>query len=132
MDFGFAKPQAVKSKSGEHQVGDMQFLPCGVSFRVLHPGKKGQAAADGDVLRVRYDGTLAKSGKRFDKGTMNFRLGKGKVIRGWDEGLKGMRKGEKRALFVPARLGYGDKGFPPSIPRNADLEFNVQLLSILD
>merc|ERR1712129_91172 len=91
---------------------EWQELPSGVRFQVLSEGK-GRPVTTNDVLRVKYEGTLVKSGKRFDKGTMNFALGRGKVIRGWDEGIAGMQVAEKRKLYVPASLAYGNTGAPP-------------------
>ena len=57
-----------------------------------------------------------------------FRLGAGEVIKGWDVGCAGMAVGERRQLFIPAKLGYGKRGAPPDIPPNADLNFSVELL----
>jgi len=79
-------------------------------------------------VKVRYDGRLAKNGKRFDKGVINFKLGKGEVIQGWDEGVKGMLRGEQRRLLIPSKMAYGPRGAPPDIPPNADLTFDVELL----
>ena len=59
---------------------------------------------------MKYCGRLAKGGKQFDKGTIDFRLGAGDVIKGWDEGVKGMMKGEKRKLFIPSAMAYGRRG----------------------
>ena len=57
-----------------------------------------------------------------------FRLGAGEVIKGWDVGCAGMAVGERRQLFIPAKLGYGKRGAPPDIPANADLMFDCTLL----
>ena len=89
-----------------------------------HPVKKGQKAL------VRYDGRLAKNGKRFDKGSIPFRVGAGEVIRGWDLGVEGMQLNEKRKLLIPPGLAYGKRGAPPDIPGNAHLTFDVELLKI--
>jgi len=80
-------------------------------------------------VQVGYEGRLVKSGSRFDKGIIKFRLGLGEVIRGWDEGVLGMLRGERRRLLVPAHLGYGSRGAPPAIPANADLVFDVELVA---
>jgi len=102
-------------------------LPSGLQYEVLKAGKGPEQAATGKTVRVRYEGRLASNGQRFDKGVIRFRLGMGEVIRGWDEGLKGMLKSERRRLLVPSRLGYGCQGAPPAVPRNADLVFEVEL-----
>jgi FKBP-type peptidyl-prolyl cis-trans isomerase FkpA len=97
------------------------------------PGK-GPAAKDGDKVRVHYTGTLI-NGKKFDssrdRGTpFDFTLGKGEVIKGWDQGVLGMRAGGKRRLVIPEALGYGEAGSPPNIPPKAGLKFDVELLAI--
>lgn len=88
----------------------------------------------GDVLNMLYtgkleDGTVFDSSISRDK-PFTFTLGKGQVIKGWDQGLLGMCEGEKRKLVIPADLGYGDRGAPPKIPGGATLIFEVELLSI--
>jgi len=133
MDFTFSKPQAVKQTKAESEEDEvpMQVLPGGLKFQVVRPGK-GMEVCNGNVLQVKYEGMLASSGKRFDKGIIKFILGKGKVIKGWDQGTKGMLLGEKRTLFVPSYLGYGSKGTPDGqIPGNANLVFNIELIDII-
>lgn len=90
----------------------------------------GQSARKNQTVFVKYDGRLKSNGKRFDKGTIDFRLGTGQVIRGWDMGVEGMQVGEKRKLFIPAGLAYGSQGAPPQIPRNAALVFDVELVRL--
>lgn len=104
-----------------------QQLKGGLEYEVLKPGQ-GRPCSPGMTVQVRYDGKLSKTGRRFDKGVIKFQLGKGRVIQGWDEGVKGMLRGEKRRLLIPARMGYGARGAPPDIPPNADLVFEVELL----
>merc|ERR1719428_2339726 len=62
--------------------------------------------------------------------TFSFVIGKGKVIRAWDQGILSMSLGERCIMHVPSYKGYGDRGAPPAIPPNADLDFDVQLLAI--
>jgi FKBP-type peptidyl-prolyl cis-trans isomerase len=95
---------------------------------------KGKAAAKaGDKVRVHYTGTLM-SGKKFDssrdRGTpFDFTLGSGGVIKGWDEGVIGMKVGGKRRLVIPEAMGYGEAG-SGDIPPKAGLKFDIELLEI--
>jgi FKBP-type peptidyl-prolyl cis-trans isomerase len=79
-------------------------------------------------VRVKYAGRL-ESGKVFDSGTISFKLGAGAVIKGWDSGVAGMRVGGRRHLTIPPALAYGRDGSFPSIPPDATLLFDVELLS---
>jgi len=96
----------------------------------------GLSAHPGDTLVVHYTGTLQSTGAKFDSsydhgGTpFTFELGRGTVIKGWDQGLEGMRPGGKRRLVIPPELAYGAAGRPPTIPANATLVFEIELLSI--
>jgi hypothetical protein len=95
---------------------------------------KGKAAATGDKVRVHYTGTLM-DGKKFDSSRdhgvpFDFTLGEGGVIKGWDQGVVGMKVGGKRRLVIPQALGYGEAGSPPSIPPKAGLKFDIELLEI--
>jgi hypothetical protein len=95
---------------------------------------KGVAAAAGDKVTVHYVGTLM-DGKEFDSSRkhgkpFDFVLGKGQVIKGWDQGVAGMKVGGKRKLTIPPSLAYGARGSPPVIPPNATLQFEVELLAI--
>lgn len=95
----------------------------------------GAVAKEGDRVRVHYTGWLT-TGKKFDSSLdwgrpFTFALGNGEVIQGWDEGIAGMKVGGKRQLRVPPALGYGEAGTPDgTIPANATLIFDVQLLSV--
>lgn len=105
----------------------------GLKKEVLKQGT-GLEAKNGDLVQVHYTGTL-QDGKKFDssidRGTpFQFKLGSGMVIKGWDLGVAGMKVGEKVKLTIPAELGYGATGYPPVIPQNATLIFEVELLKI--
>lgn len=94
----------------------------------------GTEAISGKTVSVHYTGWLT-DGKKFDssvdRGTpFSFSLGKGQVIRGWDEGVKGMKVGEKRKLTIPSDMGYGARGAGNVIPPNATLVFEVELLDV--
>lgn len=94
----------------------------------------GRQAELGDTASVHYTGWLA-DGKKFDssvdrKEPFSFRLGAGQVIKGWDEGVMGMKIGGKRKLTIPPQLGYGARGAGGVIPPNATLTFDVELLDL--
>jgi hypothetical protein len=95
---------------------------------------KGAEAKAGDTVRVHYTGTLM-NGNKFDssrdRGTpFDFKLGEGAVIKGWDQGVVGMKIGGKRRLVIPQALAYGEEGRPPEIPGKAGLKFDVELLEL--
>lgn len=94
----------------------------------------GAEAKDGDKVWVHYTGRLAKNGKEFDSSVgrepFDFEIGKEQVIKGWDQGVVGMKVGGKRKLTIPSKLGYGNAGSPPKIPPKATLVFDIELLSI--
>jgi FKBP-type peptidyl-prolyl cis-trans isomerase len=108
--------------------------PTKLEFDDLSPGK-GREAKTGDTVHVQYTGTLM-NGTKFDSSydhggdPFKFTLGKGEVIKGWDQGVVGMKVGGKRRLRIPSDLGYGAKGSPPNIPANAGLVFEVELVSV--
>lgn len=94
----------------------------------------GQVANDGDHVKVHYTGWFT-DGKKFDSSVdanqpYSFTIGKGEVIKGWDEGVTGMKVGGKRQLRIPPPLAYGDAGYKNIIPPNATLIFDVQLLAV--
>ncbi len=94
----------------------------------------GAEAKDGDKVKVHYTGRLLKTNFMFDssvgKKPFEFTIGQGNVIKGWDEGVPGMKVGGKRKLVIPPDLGYGASGSPPKIPANAGLKFDIELLEI--
>jgi FKBP-type peptidyl-prolyl cis-trans isomerase len=97
-------------------------------------GGNGAAAKAGDTVSVHYTGTL-ENGQKFDSSRdrnqpFGFPLGAGRVIKGWDEGVAGMRVGDKRRLIIPSTLGYGSSGAGGVIPPDATLIFEVELLGI--
>ena len=94
----------------------------------------GPTAQAGDTVEVNYTGWLEATGEKFDSSLDRnqkfvFPLGVGQVIRGWDEGLVGMRVGGKRRLLIPPEYGYGDRNVGP-IPANSTMIFEVELLAI--
>ena len=94
----------------------------------------GDEAVAGKTVTVHYVGTLT-NGTKFDSSRdrgqgFKFKLGAGQVIQGWDKGVAGMKVGGLRKLVIPPEMGYGAGGFPPVIPPNSTLVFEVELLSV--
>ena len=96
---------------------------------------EGDEANSGQTVSVNYTGTL-EDGTQFDtsigRAPFSFPLGAGRVIKGWDEGVAGMKVGGKRKLTIPPELGYGDQGAGTVIPPGASLVFEIELLSVED
>jgi FKBP-type peptidyl-prolyl cis-trans isomerase len=108
-------------------------MPSGLKYQDLVVGTGAEAAA-GKIVSVHYTGWLT-DGTKFDSSVDSgqpypFQLGAGSVIRGWDEGVAGMKVGGKRKLTIPPALAYGPGGRPPVIPPNATLVFDVELLGV--
>jgi FKBP-type peptidyl-prolyl cis-trans isomerase len=115
-----------------------------LKYQDLKPGDGPEVMApkdgDGDVVEVHYTGWLTPDGgvtkgKKFDSSRdhgkpFQVKLGKGRVIKGWDEGIAGMKPGGKRLLLVPPELGYGKEAKGDDIPANSTLMFEVELLRI--
>jgi FKBP-type peptidyl-prolyl cis-trans isomerase len=100
---------------------------------ILKEGE-GQRADKGDILKVHYTGTFL-DGEKFDSSLdreepFSFTLGEGRVIKGWEQGVLGMRAREKRKLIISPELAYGQDGFPGAIPENSTLIFEIELLEI--
>ena len=121
--------QPTPAASGGQEVT----TPSGLKYtdEVVGTGKQPQP---GQTAVVHYTG-WTMDGKKFDSSKdknqpFQFPLGAGRVIKGWDEGVATMKVGGKRILIVPPELGYGARGFPPVIPPNATLKFEVELLDV--
>lgn len=107
--------------------------PSGLGIETVQAGS-GKEALNGSTVTVHYTGTL-EDGTKFDSSVdrgqpFSFTLGIGQVIAGWDQGVLGMKVGEKRRLTIPADLAYGEQGVPGAIPPNATLIFDVELLGV--
>lgn len=114
-------PEGTTTPSGLHYVDEQEGT--------------GREARAGDRVRVHYTGTLT-DGRKFDSSRdrgkpFEFDLGAGRVIRGWDEGVAGMKVGGRRRLTIPPDLGYGSRGAGAVIPANATLVFDVELIDII-
>ncbi len=112
----------------------LQSTQSGIEFRILEPGQ-GETPISPQTVRVHYAGYL-EDGSLFDSSHLRsqpfeFVVGTGQVIRGMDEIITQMRAGEKRTVFVPADLAYGTTGIPGTIPPNAKLRFDIELLEVV-
>lgn len=129
---GGAGKAETKTEDAKGEVGKEITTPSGLKYVDLVIGT-GEMPKPGDVVVVHYIGTL-KDGTQFDSSRdrgepFGFYLGKGEVIKGWDEGVATMRVGGKRKLIVPPELGYGSQA-TGKIPPNSTLYFEVELLSV--
>ena len=134
---GVAFAQSSKSTSapaaGPTKVeGEGTKTPDGLQYWDIKPGT-GRTADRGMTVKVHYTGWLT-NGKKFDSSIgsspFQFRIGAHQVIKGWEEGVAGMKVGGKRQLKIPPDLAYGKEGYPGAIPPNATLIFDIQLLSV--
>lgn len=127
-------PASTPKPSGPTKVsGDPVTTPRGLKYWDIKKGT-GPAAVKGKTVRVHYSGWLT-DGKEFDNSfdrgePIEFALGSGQVIKGWDEGIAGMKVGGKRQLRIPPELAYGSRGAGSAIPPNSTLIFDVQLVGV--
>ncbi|CAO3610218.1 unnamed protein product [Cunninghamella blakesleeana] len=126
------KPKVDEKKPAKQEQKKVNKLPNGLIVEDVKVGD-GQNVRNGARIGMRYIGKLT-NGKVFDKNTsgkpFSFRLGAGEVIKGWDQGILGMKLGGERKLTIPAPLAYGKRGAPPQIPPNATLVFEIKLVSM--
>ncbi|MEO8456862.1 MAG: FKBP-type peptidyl-prolyl cis-trans isomerase [Chloroflexota bacterium] len=125
--------QRQRRQRRPHSGGGRMKTPSGLDYEDDSVGTGDEAKA-GQKVKVHYTGRLT-DGKKFDSSRdrgqpFQFNLGAGEVIKGWDEGVAGMKVGGKRTLTIPPELGYGSRGAGGAIPPNATLVFDVELISI--
>jgi peptidylprolyl isomerase len=139
-----ATPTPASASTGSYPIGTLDTTPpapsanavttaSGLVYEDLQVGD-GATVKSGDTVSVHYTGWL-EDGTKFDSSIdrgqpSEFAIGVGQVIPGWDEGLQGMKVNGTRLLVIPPELAYGASGRPPTIPANATLTFEVQLVSI--
>jgi FKBP-type peptidyl-prolyl cis-trans isomerase len=134
-----AHPSTIKKSVPAHPTsgptkvtGDPTKTPSGLEFWDIKLGT-GPTAQKGQTVKMNYTGWLT-TGKKFDSSVgappFEFTLGAGEVIKGWDEGVDGMKVGGKRQLKIPPDLAYGDRGAAGVIPPGATLIFDVELLGV--
>jgi peptidylprolyl isomerase len=121
------------TQTGEQSMEGYTTTASGLQYLDENVGD-GKEAKAGSRVDVHYTGTL-KNGKKFDSSRdrnkpFAFNLGRGEVIKGWDEGVAGMKEGGKRKLIIPSNLGYGERGAGNDIPPNSVLLFDVELQKV--
>lgn len=127
-----AAPEADGGGSDGCEEGAVVELDSGLEYEEIECGD-GAEVARGDVITVHYTGTL-DDGTEFDSSRggdpVSFALESGNLIEGWVEGIPGMKEGGRRELTIPPELGYGEAGYPPDIPPDATLVFDVEVVSV--
>src|SRR5580658_464802 len=129
-----AKPKTPSTNAPTKVTGDGLKTDSGLQYWEIRVGP-GEVAKEGSHVRVHYTGWLT-TGKKFDSSVdagkpFDFTIGNGEVIKGWEEGVAGMKVGGKRQLRIPPALGYGAEGTPGGpIPPNATLIFDIRLLGV--
>ncbi|MBC7835044.1 MAG: insulinase family protein [Phycisphaerales bacterium] len=134
---GAPKPGAGESEQQADGVapakaGDVRTLPSGVQVEELVIGTGAPCTSINQTIRFHYRGSLKSNGKEFQSsfGGQPVEYKVTDLVKGWQEGIPGMKVGGKRKLVIPAAMGYGSAGRPPTIPPNADLVFEIELLNV--
>jgi FKBP-type peptidyl-prolyl cis-trans isomerase len=133
VGFGILVILSSQSNSKEEDYSDFVTTDSGLKYKHLKEGD-GKEAKPHDTVTVHYTGWLT-NGKQFDSsrdhgGGEPSTFSLDGVVKGWGEGIPGMKVGGKRKLVIPPELGYGSKGYPPDIPPNAVLVFEVELVDV--
>jgi FKBP-type peptidyl-prolyl cis-trans isomerase len=131
---------AADAPATQPAAGEKRTTPSGLTIIEIASPKEAVTAQSGDLVWVNYTGKLQSNGKKFDSSLdrrdengmpqpISFILGAGRVIKGWDEGVAGMKVGDKRQLIIPPSLAYGSNDNGP-IPANSTLVFDVELVGV--
>lgn len=119
----------------QKKFGELTTLPSGLKFKVLQPGTGTETAPAGKKVTIHYEGRLLNDqlfdSSRLKGKPLEFRIGRGDVVKGFDEGVALMKKGEKRLIIIPYWLGYGPRYHGP-LPPSSTLVFEVELLDWVD
>jgi FKBP-type peptidyl-prolyl cis-trans isomerase len=131
---GMAGTSYTLRAADDATAGEKRTTPSGLIIVDYKADASASAAKDGDTVWVHYTGKLT-DGKKFDSSRdrnepLEFKLGEHRVIKGWEEGIQGMKVGDKRQLTIPPDLGYGANGAGGVIPPNATLIFDVELMGL--
>lgn len=130
-----AADPAAPAATTQPATGDKRVTASGLAITEVRRGSAEEFAVKaGDRVWVHYAGRL-ENGKEFDSSykrgeAIDFVVGTGRVIKGWDEGIQGMKLGDKRLLVIPPTLGYGDRAMGDVIPANSTLIFDVELVGV--
>ena len=129
-----AKQEAEAAKKFEELKAGMTATASGLMYKITKSNPEGKAPKNGDIVSVHYAGKLT-NGQEFDNSfkrgePIEFPIGVGQVIKGWDEGIQLLKEGESATLLIPSELGYGARGAGGVIPPNAWLIFDVELVKV--
>jgi len=134
-DYGPIDEGIITRYISENNITNAQRQPSGLYYVPTRTNPAGVRATAGRTVSVLYtgmlmDGTVFDATSRRNNTPYRFVLGAGRVIQGWDEGIALMRKGEKGLLLIPSAMGYGKQGSEPTIPKNAVLRFEVEVVDV--